>query len=135
LGTIFDPSTTTTVGNGQYVRTPFPTNTIPANRLDPNAVALLNLMPAPTQPGLYNNFNVNRNSYSNVNQFDVRIDANLSSSDALFGRFSWSQNPSFTPGPFVGYAEDGGFGAGNQNSRYTRSCAQLYTHFFTYLGQ
>ena len=47
LGTIFDPATTRSIGNGQYVRDPFPGNIIPASRLDPNAVKLLNLFPAP----------------------------------------------------------------------------------------
>lgn len=130
LGTIFDPSTTMSIGNGQYVRTPFPGNIIPANRLDPNAIKLLNLMPAPTQPGLYNNFNINRNSYTNVNQFDVRIDANISSKDSIFGRYSWSQSPSFIPGPFTGYADGGGFGDGNQDVD-TQGAALSYTHSFT----
>ena len=60
IGTIFDPATTTSIGNGQYVRNPFPGNIIPASRLDPNAVKLMQLFPAPTQGGLYNNYNVNR---------------------------------------------------------------------------
>lgn len=130
LGTIFDPSTSVSIGNGQYVRTPFPNNMIPASRLDPNAGALLNLLPAPTQPGLYNNFNVNRNSYSNVNQFDIRIDADLTSKDTMFGRFSYSDNPSFIPGPFTGYADGGGFGDGNQLV-HTDGAALSYTHTFS----
>src|SRR5436190_3734882 len=76
LGTIFDPSTTQSIGNGQYIRSPFPGNIIPASRLDPNAVKLLSLMPAPTQPGLNDNFNINRSSFTDVNQFDIRIDEN-----------------------------------------------------------
>ncbi len=130
LGTIFDPSTTRSIGNGQYVRDPFPGNIIPANRLDPNAVKLLSLMPAPTQPGLNDNFNVNRGSYSDVNQFDVRIDENISSKDSLFGRYSWSRNPSFIPGPFTGYADGGGFGDGDQQVD-TQGAAISYTHSFT----
>ena len=64
LGTIFDPATTRTVTAGQVdpktgltaassavVRDPFPGNVIPANRLDPNAVKLLSLFPAPTASG------------------------------------------------------------------------------------
>ena len=49
IGTIFDPGTTSSIGNGSYVREPFPGNIIPASRLDPNAVKLLALFPAPTQ--------------------------------------------------------------------------------------
>src|SRR5207248_6805570 len=49
LGTVFDPATTRSISSNQYVRDPFAGNVIPASRLDPNAVKLLNLYPAPTQ--------------------------------------------------------------------------------------
>jgi hypothetical protein len=130
LGTIFDPSTTRSLGGGQYVRTPFPGNIIPVSRLNPNAMKLLDLLPAPTQAGLNSNFNINRNSFSDVNQFDVRLDANISSNDSIFGRVSWSQNPSFSPGPFTGYADGGAFGDGNQ-AVDTSGAALSYTHSFS----
>jgi hypothetical protein len=129
LGTIFDPATTRSIGGGQYVRDPFPGNMIPANRLDPNAVKLMSLYPAPTQPGLYNNFSVNRNATTDVNSFDVRMDQNFSSSDQLFLRYSWSRSPSFNPGPFTGFADGGGFNSGNQNVD-TQGAALSYTHSF-----
>ena len=62
----------------------FAGNIIPASRLDPNAVKLLNLYPAPTQAGLFNNFSVNRNSTTDVNAFDVRIDQYFSSKGSGF---------------------------------------------------
>lgn len=130
LGTIFDPSTTQNIGNGKYIRSPFPGNIIPANRLDPNAVKLLSLMPAPTQAGLNDNFNINRGSSTDVNQFDIRIDENISSKDSIFGRYSWSRSPSFIPGPFTGYADGGGFGDGDQKVD-TQGAAVSYTHTFT----
>jgi hypothetical protein len=130
LGTIFDPATTTSIGNGQYVRMPFAGNIIPANRLDPNAVKLLQLYPAPTQSGIYNNYNVNRGSSNDVNAFDTRVDQYFSEHDQLFGRFSWSHNPQFIPGPFAGYADGGGFGDGDQLVN-TMGAALSYTHSFS----
>jgi hypothetical protein len=130
LGTIFDPATTRSIGGGNYVRDPFPGNIIPGNRLDPNAVKLLNLMPAPTQGGLNNNFSANRGSTTDVNAFDVRVDQNFSSKDQLFGRYSWSRSPSFLPGPFTGVADGGGFNAGDQNVD-TQGAALSFTHSFT----
>ena len=132
LGTMFDPATTRSIGNGQYVRDPFPGNIIPPNRLDPNAVKLLELMPGPN-PGraCYNNYNVNRNSTTDVNSFDVRMDQNFSSKDQMFGAYSWSKSPSFFPGPFTGFADGGGFGAGRSERRYTRALPLSYTHSFT----
>jgi len=130
LGTIFDPATTKSIGNGQYVRSPFPNNIIPSNRLDPNAVKLLSLFPAPTGPGLLNNYSVNRNATTDVNSFDVRMDANLSEKDQIFGRYSWSHSPSYLPPPFDGYADGGGFGQGQQSIN-TMGAALSYTHSFT----
>jgi hypothetical protein len=130
LGTIFDPATTRSIGNGNYVRDPFPGNIIPASRLDPNAVKLLSLFPAPTQPGLYNNFNVNRGSTTDVNAFDVRADQYFSEKDQMFARYSWSRSPSFVPGPFTGYADGGGFNDGDQ-SIGTMGAALSYTHTFS----
>jgi hypothetical protein len=130
LGTLFDPATTTSIGNGQYVRTPFSGNIIPASRLDPNAVKLLNLFPAPTGPGLLNNYSVTRNATTDVNSYDVRIDQNFSEKDQLFGRYSWSHSPSYLPPPFTGYADGGGFGQGQQSVN-TMGAALSYTHSFT----
>lgn len=130
LGTIFDPATTQATGNGQYIRSPFPGNIIPANRLDPNAVNLLNLFPAPTGPGLLNNYSVNRNATTDVNSFDVRIDQDFSEKDQLFGRYSWSHSPSYFPPPFTGFADGGAFGQGQQSVN-TMGAALSYTHSFT----
>jgi hypothetical protein len=130
LGTIFDPATTQSIGNGQFVRSPFPGNIIPANRLDPNAVKLLSLYPEPTGPGLLNNYNVNRNATTDVNSFDVRIDQNFSEKDQLFGRYSWSHSPSYLPPPFPGFADGGAFGQGQQSVN-TMGAALSYSHSFT----
>ncbi len=129
LGTIFDPATTRSIGNGQYVRDPFPGNIIPAFRLDPNAVKLLSLFPAPTQSGLYDNYNVNRGLTTDVNAFDVRGDQYFSSTDQVFARYSWSRSPSFLPGPFSGPADGGGFNDGDQ-SVAAMGAALSYTHTF-----
>jgi hypothetical protein len=128
-GTIFDPATTRQLPNGQYVREPFPDNKILPSRLDPNAIKLLSLFPAPTQPGLYSNYSVNRNATTDVNAFDARIDANISSEDQIFGRLSWSHAPSLSPGPFAGFADGGGFGNGDQHVD-TIGAAISYTHSF-----
>ena len=48
--TIFDPATQITV-NGQIVRTPFPGNIIPADRISPIALKIQSLLPAPQTGG------------------------------------------------------------------------------------
>jgi len=55
LNEIYDPNTNTTV-NGSVVRTPFPSNTIPASRFDPVAAKIQNLIPLPNLgSGIINN--------------------------------------------------------------------------------
>jgi hypothetical protein len=51
-----------------------------------------------------------------VNQFDVRLDQNISDKDSIFARVSYVNNPSLLPGPFTGLADGGSFSQGDQNS-------------------
>jgi hypothetical protein len=127
-GTIFDPATTRAGGTGQ-VRDPFPNNVIPASRLNPNAIKLMNLYPAPTNPGILNNFNVTRGNVDDANAFDVRIDHNFSESDQIFGRYSFADVTRFKPGPFEGFADGGGFNNGDETLR-TQGAAVSYIHTF-----
>ena len=154
LGQVFDPSTTRPVlcgttdtltglpgpacGPGQtpgltqvgFVREPFPGNMILANRLDSNAIKLLNLYPAPTNSGLFNNYTANPISSNNADQFDVRVDHTFSEKDNIFGRFSYVDNPSFIPGPFGGIADGGSFSDGTQTSKSLNAVASE-THVFS----
>ncbi|HYP07970.1 MAG TPA: TonB-dependent receptor [Bryobacteraceae bacterium] len=52
---IYDPATSRVV-NGVVVRDPFPGNIIPQNRLDPVALKVQSLIPAPDNPFLFNNW-------------------------------------------------------------------------------
>ncbi|MGH9430429.1 MAG: carboxypeptidase regulatory-like domain-containing protein [Terriglobia bacterium] len=152
LGQVLDPATTRAVSCGVpdpvtglvaacpsgtavgtpigYVRDPFPGNIIPSNRLDPNAVKLLNLFPAPTAPGLVNNFSSNPVARTTVNQFDVRGDQNFSDKDQMFARFSYSDVPQFLPGPFPGFADGGSFSDGDQTA-VSINAALSETHSFS----
>jgi outer membrane receptor protein involved in Fe transport len=129
LGQVFDPSTTRDGGNG-FVREPFAGNILPANRLDTNAINLLNLFPAPNQSGLFTNYTSNPVINNDTDQFDVRVDHSVSSKDNLFGRLSYLRNPEIIPGPFGGIADGGAFYAGNQNTRSWNS-ALSETHAFS----
>jgi hypothetical protein len=55
-GTIYDISTERAAPNGQLVRDPFAGNIIPPSRMDPVAVAIQKLIPAPTNSSLINNY-------------------------------------------------------------------------------
>ena len=143
LGTVFDPATTRTVTQGQvdpftglvatgtgFVRSPFPGNQVPAGRIDPNAIKLLNLYPMPAANGIVNNFTSDPVINDNIDQFDARVDHNFSNRDQMFGRVSFANEPKFIPGPFTGIADGGGFNDGNQTAATTNDVISE-THSFS----
>jgi hypothetical protein len=110
LGTVLDPATTTASG-GSYVRTPFAGNMIPANRIDPNAVALLDLLPPPTFSTLLNNYITDPVYTDTYNSFDIRIDQVIGAKDYFFARYSYNNHQQVHPGIFTDYGQgyaDGG---------------------------
>lgn len=90
---IFDPYSVT-----NNVRAPFPGNLIPRNRLDPAAVRVFNLLPNPTSAAANRNFAFNPTQTQSTNQFDVRIDQNIGSSDRLFFKYSFDKTSLLSPG-------------------------------------
>ncbi len=143
-GTILDPATTRAVGTG-FVRDPFGTcpastttftlaacnlNIIPANRLDPNAIALLNLYPQPNSAGISSNYTASPAISENRNAFDTRLDLNFNDKNQMFARFSYVDDPQFIPGIFGGVADGGGFQEGPQTALAQQS-ALAYTHVFS----
>ncbi|HEY3837550.1 MAG TPA: carboxypeptidase-like regulatory domain-containing protein, partial [Bryobacteraceae bacterium] len=159
-GTVMDPATTrvipkggvdpvsgipNTTGGAINVRDPFGTcgasqtsfdpiacnlNHIPANRLDPNAIKLLNLYPAPTNGSFASNYVNSPALYEHKNAFDVRGDVNPSAKDQLFVRFSYVDDPQFIPGIFGGIADGGAFQQGIQTAKSNQAVLG-YTHVFT----
>ena len=124
-----DPVTglTNSTGNVVYVRDPFYTggsivgkrdftgsaaqlNMLPPGRIDPNAVKLLSVYPAPTSSGLVNNYFTAPKQPETDNSYDIRIDENINAKNVLFGVFDRSlitrTVPSSLPGLAVG--ETGG---------------------------
>ncbi len=139
-GTVFDPATTRQLQVGQvdpltglvatragFVRDAFAGNRIPANRLNANALKLMQLYPAPNQPGLNNNYVVNRTNADDTHAFDIRVDHNFSSNDRFFARYSFSDNHKVRPSPFEGDGDGGGFNEGDEKVR-VNGFAASHTH-------
>jgi len=105
---IFDPLTQRRLDDGAIVRDPFPNNTIPTERIDPVGRNILDLFPQPNRPGagVANNFLSNPVRSIDGDKFDIKIDHVISSTDTIFGRWSYSDDdlvePSFLPAPAVG---------------------------------
>jgi hypothetical protein len=150
VGTILDPATTRALPSGKFVRDPFGTcanepggftytvagcnlNMIPGGRLDPNAIALLNLYPMPTTSAvgsLLSNYANSPKLFEHSNSFDTRLDINFNEKNQLFFRFSLVDDPQFIPGIFGGVADGGGFQQGTQTAIAEQS-ALGYTHTFS----
>jgi hypothetical protein len=102
-GQIFDPSTTRVV-NGTECRTAFPGNKIPGG-FSPAAQKILAFFPAPTNPGIFNNFSFASSSPITNTTYTLRIDANLTQKSKLWSSYSTRDNnrlsgaPPFLPYP------------------------------------
>jgi hypothetical protein len=120
--TIYDPNTGNPLdGTG---RTAFPNNIIPANRINPVSAAIMGLVPGTNES--YNVAAITNNyfaalPYTKTNdQFDVKLDYNITDKDRLTGRFSFSR-PVIYQAPLFGLAGGPGpggafMGTGTQNT-------------------
>ena len=80
---------------------------IPTSAFYPAAVNLTNLYPLPNIPGTFipgrgtlNNFTTSGSSATDTDQFDVKIDHQLSSKDSLSFHYSFSKSQGFVPAAF-----------------------------------
>jgi hypothetical protein len=142
-GQIFDPATTRSVTQGTvdpvtglaatgtgYVREAFANNQIPANRLDSNAIKLLQLLPAPTASGVVNNFNIVKVDSSNTNTADIRIDQHFGDKNQAFFHYDYISSVRNVLPPFEGAADGGPYAAGLEIYN-VRGYALGYTHLFS----
>ncbi|MBL8211317.1 MAG: TonB-dependent receptor [Bryobacterales bacterium] len=90
---VFDPYSVT-----GGLRAPFPGNVIPRNRLDPAAGRVFGLLPNPTSPAANRNFAFNPTQTQSTNQFDVRVDQNVGTSDRFFFKYSFDKTSLVIPG-------------------------------------
>ncbi len=97
--TIYDPDSNA----DPRLRTPFPGNVIPANRIDLAARELIDRLPLPTGPGFVNNFVANGVALFNRTNIDTKINYNASDRFTLFARYSISPTNIIEP-PILGEA-------------------------------
>jgi Carboxypeptidase regulatory-like domain/TonB dependent receptor-like, beta-barrel len=95
---IFDPQTGDPItGQG---RTAFAGNLIPANRLSPQGLALINLFPVPNGPGINDNFSSSGTDNFDGDQYNIRGDHYASKNLHLFARYSFARYQRTKPGAF-----------------------------------
>ncbi len=106
-------------------------NVIPQSRIDQNSIALLKLLPAPTNAGLLlNNYYTVPPAPQYINQYDLRLDENLSPKDLLWGVFSRSHQNISAYQPFPGIA-GGALNINPIDDEPHYELALNYTHVFS----
>jgi hypothetical protein len=96
---IYDPFSQRANPNltGGFLRDPFPSNRIPAARMDPVSVKLLDQYGLPNKPGVglsaVDNFFWSDSSPDNYDSFVTRLDHNFTDRQRLFARVSASRRP------------------------------------------
>ncbi|MEZ2345785.1 hypothetical protein [Terriglobus sp. RCC_193] len=108
-------------------------NVLCAGQINAVAKRILNMFPLPNSANssqVFNNYTIPATAITNnTTQYDARLDYNFSPKDQMFGRYSYSNNPTNYVPPF-GSLDGGGFGSSGQNSNYSKSGVFSETHFF-----
>jgi Carboxypeptidase regulatory-like domain len=89
---IYDPSTESTVG-GRVFRNPYVGNIIPKNLMDPVALKLQSLFPAPTNANLINNWTYDLPSPRIQNLPSLKLDHNIGSLTKITAYWSYQIHP------------------------------------------
>ncbi len=98
---IFDLlSTVTNPTTGVSTRTPYPNNQIPMSEINPIALKLINMYPAPTSSAANNNYSRNGDKIQTDNQLDTRIDHRFSDNNNFFLRYSYGRTYTSLPHVF-----------------------------------
>ena len=91
---IFDPATTRRTDAGNYIRDPFPNNTLPAGRFDATAASLLHRYPASNAGGTANNYRRLGIDTTDQDLFDTRLDRYFVERHRVFGRYTYLRDSS-----------------------------------------
>jgi len=91
---IYDPNTGSPNGANREL---FPNNVIPASRIDPAAVKMNSLIPAPNQTVFPNNYAAVGSYQFNRDNFDLKVNYNPTEKSSVFARYSYSPSLIFDP--------------------------------------
>jgi len=104
-------------------RQPFANNTIPADRIDPIAKAILDLVPLPNTTGS-NNFIRQPNVEDSGERYLIRSDFKIGENDNLFVRYIFTDRIRFVPGWFGGVLD------GTSTSAWGRNFLKSHSTMF-----
>ncbi len=97
--TIYDPAT----NPDPALRTPFPGNVIPQDRMDPAALEMIRRLPTPNGQGFTNNYQAQGAEDFKRDNIDFKVNYHPTARLSLFARYSFSPSEIFDP-PALGEA-------------------------------
>jgi Carboxypeptidase regulatory-like domain len=101
LQQIYNPFDAHEDADGNWIRTPFPSNVIPEGLIDPVARNIMDLYPDPTGPGdpITGRHNYTQKLVSSYpsHQFDIKLDHILTDKTRISGRYSRAHSSGSTP--------------------------------------
>ena len=110
---------------------PFPGNQMPSDRIDPIAKAFLGDVPLPTSDVPFQNLISVERQRKNLEQFSLRVDHRIGSSDQMFARFSTFDADDFQPFGTSELSEILVPGFGRRVTTHSRNLGVSYTHTFS----
>ncbi len=124
-GQIFNPFDLDTNGN----RKPFVGNLIPDTAQDSAAKNLIALYPeqTPELAGSADNFRYTPMHKNDQNQFDIRVDHQLTGKDSTFATFDYGKVNAYNPDPLPGKAGGGSFTGNIENRAYGAGLSDVHT--------
>jgi hypothetical protein len=137
---IFNPapslSATTAASRTSYYNAAAGAYVIPASQISSTGQAILNLYPTALpvgSPGLSTGFNYTSSPTRslNDNQFDARIDHQITQNDHVFARFSWDNASQFNPSGLPGFGAKSSFTSTTNFRTRARNIALSETHIFS----
>ncbi len=100
----YNPALPISAANPQFLRTQFPNNRIPLDRLNPVALQVLQkYVVAPNLSGTTNNYLDTRAHQFENDGFNLRLDRSFQNGTSVFGRYSLSNEAGFTPQNLPGF--------------------------------
>lgn len=100
----FNPAAPITAANPQFIRDQFPGNRIPANRINPVALQVLQrYVVQPNRDDPTDNYLDTRAHEFENNGYNVRLDRTFGNGTSVFGRYSLSDETGFTPQNLPGF--------------------------------
>jgi outer membrane receptor protein involved in Fe transport len=111
LDTIYDPLTTRADSNNpsRYIRTPFPGNIVPGDRINGISANVVTFYPLPNRLGQtaqgVNNFLQTGKAVTNQDNYLARIDHNFSEQERFFGRVGYTPYTSYSSLTNLAFAE------------------------------